>query len=291
MIPAVEYETHASANPLGSYDRVRWYVCFLVFAATTINYVDRQVLGLLAPLLQKTLHWSESQYGFIIMGFSIAYAIGYVTWGRIVDVIGTKAGYSLSVLLWSIASGLHTLVGSVAGFAIVRFLLGLGEARNFPRRSRAESSTFLLQRAFAMGWANSGMNVAVQLTPLFIPWIVLRWGWHAAFLATSSLGILWLIGWMVFPYERLKPNVLEPQSFRRIPIAKLLARRESWGLCVAIRHRHDLVVLPLLASKVSRAEIPSDHHADGDASDNRLPLRERGQCRWRSTRGRADSMA
>lgn len=235
MISAAEPETkNVSTNAFGGYGRVRWYVCFLVFAATTINYVDRQVLGLLAPLLQNALHWSEAQYGFIIMGFSIAYAIGYVTWGRIVDIIGTKAAYGFSVLLWSVAAGLHALVGSVAGFAAARFLLGLGEAGNFPAAVKSAVEYFPSdQRAYAMGWINSGMNVAVQLTPLFIPELVLRWGWHTAFIATASLGLLWLIAWLLFPYERRRPKAPEPHAIRRIPVVSLLSRRESWGLCIA----------------------------------------------------------
>src|ERR1700722_8622413 len=106
-------EIESSFARASVYSRVRWYICFLVFVATTINYIDRQVLGLLAPLLQQTLHWSESQYGFIITGFQIAYAIGYVASGRIIDAIGTKAGYAAAVLIWSLASCLHALVGTV----------------------------------------------------------------------------------------------------------------------------------------------------------------------------------
>ena len=216
------------------YSSIRWYVCFLVFAATTINYIDRQVLGLLAPLLQQTLHWSESQYGFIITGFQVAYAIGYVTSGRIIDAIGTKAGYAAAVLLWSLASCLHALVGSVIGFAIVRFLLGLGESGNFPAAVKSTVEYFPpAQRALAMGWLNSGMNVAVQLTPLFIPWIVIKWGWHAAFLATGSLGFLWLVAWLAFPYDRLRPKFAEGSSSPRIALRALLSRRESWGICIA----------------------------------------------------------
>jgi len=214
--------------------RIRWYVCFLVFAATTINYIDRQVLGLLAPILQGALHWSEAQYGFIIMGFQIAYAISYGTSGRLVDAIGTKSGYALAVLLWSIASCLHAVVGTIAGFAIVRFLLGLGEGGNFPAAVKSTVDYFPpRQRALAMGWLNSGMNVAVQLTPLFIPWVVIRWGWHAAFLATGSLGFVWLAAWMLFPYERLRPRELRAEPASRRSILELLEKRESWALCVA----------------------------------------------------------
>jgi ACS family hexuronate transporter-like MFS transporter len=229
---------HPAARPAFGgatvYSGIRWYVCFLVFAATTINYIDRQVLGLLAPLLQQTLHWSESQYGFIITGFQVAYAIGYVTSGRIIDAIGTKAGYAAAVLIWSLASCLHALVGTVIGFAIVRFLLGLGESGNFPAAVKSTVEYFPpAQRALAMGWLNSGMNVAVQLTPLFIPWIIVKWGWHAAFLATGSLGFLWLAAWLAFPYDRMRPKVAGGPESPRIDLRALLSRRESWGICVA----------------------------------------------------------
>jgi len=222
------------AKTESDYARVRWYVCFLVFAATTINYIDRQVLGLLAPILQGALHWSESQYGFIIMGFQIAYAISYGASGRLVDAIGTKSGYAVAVLLWSLASCLHAAVGSIAGFAVVRFLLGLGEGGNFPAAVKSTVDYFPpQQRALAMGWLNSGMNVAVQLTPLFVPWVVIRWGWHAAFLATGSLGFVWLAVWMAFPYERLRPRQLEAEPTRRSSVLELLRQKKSWGVFVA----------------------------------------------------------
>ena len=215
------------------YNRVRWVVCFFAFAATTFNYFARQVLGLLAPQLQQTLHWSESQYGFIITGFTVAYAIGYVTFGRILDAIGTKAGYACASLLWGIASCMHALVGSVIGFAAVRFLLGLGESGNSPAAIKTTVDYFPPeQRALAMGWVNTGMNLAVQLTPLFIPVIVIRWGWHAAFLATGSLDLVWVAAWLAFPYNRLRPKIAVSTA-PRVPFRALLARRECWGPCVA----------------------------------------------------------
>jgi MFS transporter, ACS family, hexuronate transporter len=215
------------------YRRVRWWVCFFAFAATTFNYIDRQVLGLLAPLLQQTLHWSESQYGFIITAFTVAYAIGYVTFGRILDAIGTKAGYAIASLIWGVASCLHALVGSVMGFAAARFLLGLGESGNFPAAIKSTVDYFPPeQRALAMGWLNTGMNVAVQLTPLFIPFIVMKWGWHAAFLATGSLDLVWLAAWLAFPYNRLRPKIAASTA-PRVAFRSLLARRECWGPCMA----------------------------------------------------------
>jgi ACS family hexuronate transporter-like MFS transporter len=214
--------------------RVRWIVCALVFAATTINYMDREVMGLLAPVLQTVLKWSEAQYGYIIMSFQIAYAIGYVTSGRILDAIGTRLGYAGAVLLWSIASCLHALVGTVVGFAVVRFLLGLGESGNFPAAIKSTVDYFPAEeRALATGLLNSGMNIAVQITPLFVPWVVLRWGWHAAFLATGLLGFLWLVVWMAFPYDRLRPKVLVPPQSDSGSVWLLLRVRCTWAFTIA----------------------------------------------------------
>ena len=214
--------------------RVRWIVCALVFAATTINYMDREVMGLLAPVLQSVLKWSEAQYGYIIMSFQIAYALGYVTSGRIMDAIGTRLGYAGAVLLWSIASCLHALVGTVIGFAVVRFLLGLGESGNFPAAVKSTVDYFPAEeRALATGLLNSGMNVAVQITPLFVPWVVLRRGWHAAFLATGLLGFLWLAAWMAFPYDRLCPKVSVAPQLEPANIWLLLRDRNTWAFAIA----------------------------------------------------------
>jgi len=214
--------------------RVRWAVCALVFAATTINYMDREVMGLLAPILQHVLKWSEAQYGYIIMSFQIAYAIGYVTSGRMMDAIGTRLGYAVSVTIWSIASCMHALVGTVSGFALARFLLGLGESGNFPAAVKSTVDYFPAEeRALATGLLNSGMNVAVQITPLCIPWVVLRWGWHAAFLTTGLLGFLWLAVWMAFPYDRLRPQTPEEQPTEQESIWLLLGERNTWSFSVA----------------------------------------------------------
>jgi MFS transporter, ACS family, hexuronate transporter len=212
----------------------RWVVCFLVFAATTINYMDREVMGLLAPILQTALKWSEAQYGYIIMSFQVAYALGYVTSGRIMDAIGTRLGYAGAVLLWSIACCLHALVGTVGGFAAVRFLLGLGESGNFPAAVKSTVDYFPAEeRALATGLLNSGMNVAVQITPLCIPWVVFRWGWHAAFLTTGLLGFLWLAGWMAFPYDRLRPKISATSQGAPPNIWLLLGERNTWAFSIA----------------------------------------------------------
>ena len=203
-----------------------------------------------------------------------------------------RQAYGLSVLLWSVAAGLHALVGSVAGFAVARFLLGLGEAGNFPAAVKSAVEYFPSdQRAYAMGWINSGMNVAVQLTPLFIPWIVLRWGWHAAFLATASLGVLWLIAWMLFPYERRKPKVRSRKrcsgfrSCRFWRVARVGAYA-SRSFSQTPSGGSISTGFPSFSRKIR----PHDH-ADGDASHDHLSLRERRECGRRRAGVGANSLA
>ena len=207
-------------------------------------------MGLLAPVLQNVLKWSEAQYGYIIMSFQVAYAIGYVTSGRIMDVIGTRLGYAAAVLIWSIASCMHALVGTVVGFAVVGSCLGWASRVTFLRRLKSTVDYFPAEeRALATGLLNSGMNVAVQITPLFIPWIVFRWGWHAAFLATGLLGFLWLAVWMAFPYDRLRPQHIDRTAVSYGECLAAAARAQYVGLLrCQISDGHDLVVLSILAA-------------------------------------------
>src|SRR5580704_3909816 len=157
----------------------RWVICSLLFFATTINYMDRQILGLLAPMLQREIGWSESQYAHIVTAFQGAYAIGLLGFGRLIDKVGTKRGYLISVLFWSLAAAGHALVRSVFGFGLARFALGLGEAGNFPAAVKAVAEWFpKRERALANGIFNSGSNVGAILAPLCVPWIVERWGWQ-----------------------------------------------------------------------------------------------------------------
>ena len=176
--------------------RFRWTVCALLFLATTINYMDRQILGILAPTLQKEIAWSERDYGNIVTAFQAAYAIGLLLFGRAVDTIGTRHGYAISVTLWSFAAAGHALTRSVFGFGVARFGLGLGEAGNFPAAIKAISEWFpRRERALANGIFNSGANVAAIVAPLVVPWLTLRYGWRAAFAVLGCTGFLWLILW------------------------------------------------------------------------------------------------
>jgi len=202
------------------FGRYRWRICGLLFFATTINYMDRQVLGLLAPTLQKDIGWSETQYAHIIVAFQAAYAIGLLVFGRWIDAIGTRKGYAVAVAFWSVAAAAHALVRSVFGFGVARFALGLGEAGNFPAAVKAVAEWFpRRERALANGIFNSGCNVGAVLAPIVVPWLTLRWGWRMPFLVLGALGFLWLIFWLIF-YE-------SPERSRRVSPAELACIRDD----------------------------------------------------------------
>ena len=176
--------------------RYRWLVLSLLFFATTINYLDRQIIGLLKPVLEEEFDWSETDFAHIVMGFTAAYAIGLLAFGRLVDKVGTKWGYSISVAVWSIFGMLHAVVRSVLGFAIVRIGLGVGEAGNFPAAVKAVAEWFpKRERALATGIFNAGTSIGV-VTALFItPWILSKYGWQEVFWITGAIGFIWLGLW------------------------------------------------------------------------------------------------
>lgn len=182
----------------GKMTGVRWIVCALLFLATTINYMDRQILGLLAPMLEKEIGWTETEYSYIVMAFQAAYALGLLGFGWIIDRIGTKHGYSLSIALWSIAAGAHALARSVFGFGAARFALGIGEAGNFPAAVKAVTEWFPRQeRALATGIFNSGSNVGAIIAPLAVPALTLHYGWQTSFIILGAIGFAWVVLWHV----------------------------------------------------------------------------------------------
>jgi ACS family hexuronate transporter-like MFS transporter len=179
----------------------RWVICALLFFATTINYLDRQVIGLLKPTLEQEFNWSEVDYGRIVMVFSGAYALGYVVFGNFIDRIGTKVGYSLSIVIWSVAAMAHAAVTNTIGFMTVRGILGLGEAGNFPAAVKAVAEWFpKKERALATGIFNSGTSIGAVVAPILVPWILGAYGWEEAFLITGATGFIWLLFWW-FLYE------------------------------------------------------------------------------------------
>src|SRR5256886_2738276 len=225
--------TAASACPAVSEPRFehRWTVVALLFGATTVNYVDRQVLGILAPTLTRELRWTETDYAAIVSWFSIAYGVGLLVMGRVMDRIGVRAGLALAVMVWSLAAMGHALARTVAGFGIARALLGAGESGNFPAAVKAVAEWFpQKERALATGIFNAGSNVGVIVAALLVPSIALGLGWRWAFLATGALDLLWLALWLAL-YRA--PNREAPVAdAERAPWRALLGRRQTWAFIV-----------------------------------------------------------
>ncbi len=226
--------------------RYRWAVVALLFLATTINYIDRAVLGVLKPLLEKELGWTQVDYGWIVTAFQITYALGYVSAGRLFDSIGVRVGYLLSVILWSIAAMAHAIVRTVWGFSLARAGLGLAEGGNFPAAIKTVTEWFPKEeRAFATGLFNAGSNIGAVACPLVVPWLADRWGWQAAFLVTGSIGFGWVLLWLILyrapeEHPRISPAELAhirkdpPDPPVRIPWLLLLGHRQTWAFVVGM---------------------------------------------------------
>src|SRR5215831_3557146 len=205
----------AAAERVGSF---RWIICTLLFLAATINYIDRQVIAILKPTLQRQFGWTEIDYSNIVFAFQFAYAVGLLVAGRVIDRIGTKTGFAIAILIWSLAAVAHawatgigqvfaplfTAVGlvysaSVVGFIVVRLALGIGEAGNFPAAIKTVAEWFpKKERALATGIFNSGSTVGAIIAPLIVPPLAVAFGWQAAFVALGVIGLLWLILWFAF---------------------------------------------------------------------------------------------
>jgi MFS transporter, ACS family, hexuronate transporter len=179
--------------------RYRWTICALLFTATTINYLDRQIIGLLKPTLEQEFNWTETDYSQIVMTFSAAYTLGFLIFGRLIDTIGAKVGYSISIVIWSIAAIGHALVRGTFGFHVARATLGIGEAGNFPAAIKVVAEWFpKKERAFATGIFNSGANIGAVVAPILVPWLLAVYGWREAFWITGITGFVWLIFWWIY---------------------------------------------------------------------------------------------
>lgn len=234
-----------AATPATRIGMYRWRVCAMLLAATTINYVDRQVLGVLAPFLQDEIGWNEIQYGWIVTAFQAAYAIGLLCAGAIIDRFGTRIGYAIAIAVWSVAAMAHALAGSVFGFAAARFALDLGEAGNFPAAVKTVAEWFpKRERSFAVGVFNAGSNIGAILAPLLVPVIAAKWGWQPAFLFTGILSATWLAVWLSWyrtpdRHPRLTPAELEhirsdpPETSVKVPWLQLLRHRQTWSFVAA----------------------------------------------------------
>jgi len=232
------------SSTVGKY---RWTICALLFFATTINYVDRQVTGILGPTLQAEFGWSEQQYADVTSYWTAAYAVGFLFVGRFIDKVGVRIGFAVAVVVWSIAAAAHGLAYSILGFALARFALGLGESGNFPAAIKATAEWFPKhERAFATGIFNAGSNVGAIITALLVPWITLTWGWREAFVVTGAFGFIWLAFWLPIyrrPAEQRRLSAeerayiddgKEPEESAgpRVGWLKLLGYRQTWTFLV-----------------------------------------------------------
>ena len=220
----------------------RWAVCGLLFFATTINYIDRQILSLLKPILDDQLHWTNAEFGMVNSAFQGAYGVSLLIFGWLIDKYGTKIGYAISIAAWSLAAMGHALVGSVGGFLWARVALGLGEGGNFPAAIKATAIWFpKKERALATSLFNSGANVGAILAPAIVPWLAFKFGWQSAFLAAGAIGFLWLFLWMPwFETPDKKPGLSKEElawiqsdreevKAQKIPWGQLLGYRQTWG--------------------------------------------------------------
>jgi len=252
----------------------RWGICALLFFATTLNYIDRQIIGILKPELAQRLGWNEIDYSNVVFAFQVAYAIGYAGAGRLIDRLGVRLGYALAVLFWSLAAMAHALVRfvpleaklgdwaaplahvfgnwllvipmTVVGFSAARFALGLAEGGNFPAAVKTVSIWFpKKERALATGIFNAGSNVGALVAPLLVPWLTIQFGWATAFLLTGVLGFAWLLPWWRLYRDPEKHPRVSPAELAyirsdpadpvvKIPWLSLLRYRQTWAFVVGM---------------------------------------------------------
>ncbi len=224
---------------------LRWYICGLLFFATVVNYIDRQVLGALAPELQQKIGWTESEYSQIVIAFQVAYAVMFLVWGGVLDRIGVKLGFAIALVVWSLAGMGHALAASAIGFSIARFFLGIGEAANFPASVKTVAEWFpKKERALATGVFNAGTNVGAIVAPYTALKLSAAFGWQSAFLFTGAVGFLWLIfWWWLYKKPEEHPNLSaeerahilsdnEEETSAKTPWLPLLQYRQLWAFAV-----------------------------------------------------------
>jgi ACS family hexuronate transporter-like MFS transporter len=234
-------------NKVGNY---RWGIVALLFFATTINYLDRQIIGLLKPTLSAQLHWTETDYSNIVRAFTASYAIGLLLFGNIIDKIGTKLGYTFSLVIWSLAAIGHAIARSTFGFGVARSALGIGEGGNFPAAIKTVAEWFpKKERALATGIFNSGANIGAVVAPVLVPWILGIYGWQMAFIITGAIGFIWLIFWLIFyeipskhkkvtaeEYEFIQSDLdevyINTSEENKVKWIKLLGIRQTWTFVV-----------------------------------------------------------
>src|SRR5947209_15464018 len=224
--------------------RVRWIVVLLLFAATVINYVDRQMIGLLKPTLQNEFRWDEKTYADIIFYFQLAYAIGYLIFGHIVDRLGARVGYAVAFIIWTAAHMLHAAARSVTSFALVRFMLGIGESGSFPSALKAVTEWFpKKERALATGLFNAGSNIGAIITPFIVAVLTVSYGWRGAFVITGAVSSLWVVAWLALyrrPRESSRLSAAElayvesdpADPIAKVPWLRVLRCKEAWAFAI-----------------------------------------------------------
>jgi ACS family hexuronate transporter-like MFS transporter len=234
--------------------RYRWIVCALLFLATTINYVDRQILSLLKPILDVQLGWTNEQFGLVNSAFQAAYAVGLLAFGWLIDRYGTKLGYAVSITAWSFAALGHALVASVSGFFVARVCLGLGEGGNFPCGVKVVATWFpKKERALATSIFIAGSNVGALIAPAFVPWMALTWGWQSPFVAAGVAGLLWLLLWLPLYELPAKMKGLESSELTWIHSDESLAQEEAsapWLSLLGYRQTWSFVFAKMLTDPV-----------------------------------------
>lgn len=234
----------ASAPVATTSGRVRWMICALLFFATVVNYIDRQMISVLKPTLQAEFGWSESTYADIVFWFQAAYALGYVVFGRVMDKLGARFGYSLAATIWGLAAMAHSGARSAVEFMFVRFALGIGESGNFPAGIKAVAEWFpKKERALAVGIFNAGSNVGAIVTPIIAPILVLAFGWQVAFLTTGALVFIWLAFWLTLYRRPREHKMLSKEELAYIesdpadsvastPWRRLFGVKETWAYAI-----------------------------------------------------------
>ena len=238
-------------QPSQTIKNYRWTICALVFFATTVNYLDRQVISLLKSVLSADLKWDDGDYANIEIAFKLAYSLGMLAAGRVIDALGTKVGYAAATGLWSIAAMAHGFVNSTIGFIVARAALGVTEAGNFPAAIKTTAEWFpKKERALATGIFNSGTNIGAIVAPLTVPFIAVAWGWEWAFIITGAIGFIWLVLWQVYYTTPGDSKKLSKEEFdyihsdtedeaiekaakdEKVAWFKLLGYRQTWAFAL-----------------------------------------------------------
>lgn len=237
--PSVARKDQSLGAKVGS---VRWTVCAMLFVASSINYMDRQVIAILAPTIQHSIGMTEVGYSHVVAAFQVAYMLGMLAVGRFVDRFGVRLGYICIMAVWSLSAVGHALANSVLEFGIARFCLGIGESGNFPAAIKTVAEWFpQSERSLATGIFNSGTNVGAILAPIAVPWVAVHYGWHAAFLITGAFSATWILAWFFIYHKPAEHPGLSATELAHInqglveaaapatPWLKLLTFRQTWA--------------------------------------------------------------